>query len=182
MDRSSSGIKIRGNTANDQFLDLGYQSAPKGQPKHPYHPRLNRLACPPSFWRSWTQEQIAEVVGLSGKRVSEIVGNTNFSEIDTLLSQGHDMDYTNILNRSGWVITHIIDCPMSLRAGGHATVSGKHRSPDAKKPNPGDRSTLADYRKKEVIFKLGFWNCRGHLKQLINTGLPLVFPQSSPSR
>jgi len=36
-----------------------------------------------------------------------------------------------------------------------ATVSGKHRSPDAKKPNPGNRSTFPDYRKKEVIFKFG---------------------------
>ena len=86
--------------------------------------RSKRLACPPSFWRacppffrrSWTQEQIAEVVGLSQNRISEIVGNANFGNIDTLLSQGHDMDYMNILNRSGWEITHIIDCPMSLRA------------------------------------------------------------------
>jgi len=30
---------------------------------------------------------------VSRNRASEIVGNTNFSEIDTLLSQGHDMDY-----------------------------------------------------------------------------------------
>ena len=41
----------------------------------------------------WTQEQIAQVVGLSRNRVSEIVGNTNFGEIDTLLCQGRDMDY-----------------------------------------------------------------------------------------
>jgi hypothetical protein len=33
------------------------------------------------------------VVGLSRNRVSEIIGNTNFSEIDNLLSQGHDMEY-----------------------------------------------------------------------------------------
>ena len=97
------------------------------------------------------------------------------------------LDYMDIMRRSGWEITHIIDCPMSLRAvglraGGHATVSGKHRSPDAKKPNLGDRSTFPDYRKKEVIFKFGFRNCGGHPKQLINSGLPLLFPQSSPSR
>ena len=55
--------------------------------------RLSRRACPPSFWRGWTQEKIAEVWGLSGNRVSEIIGNTNFGNIDTLLSQGHDMDY-----------------------------------------------------------------------------------------
>jgi transcriptional regulator with XRE-family HTH domain len=47
--------------------------------------RLNRLG--------WTQEQIAEVAGLSRNRISEIVGNTNFGEIDTLLSQGRDMAY-----------------------------------------------------------------------------------------
>ncbi len=41
----------------------------------------------------WSQKKIAEVVGLSRNRASEIVGNTNFSEIDTLLSQGHDMEY-----------------------------------------------------------------------------------------
>jgi transcriptional regulator with XRE-family HTH domain len=68
-------------------------------------------ACPPSFWRSWTQEQIAEVLGLSRNRVSEIIGNTNFGNIDTLLSQGHDMDYMSILNRSGWApISLIVPC------------------------------------------------------------------------
>ena len=41
----------------------------------------------------WTQEKISEKVGLSRNRASEIVGNTSFSEIDTLLSQGHDMEY-----------------------------------------------------------------------------------------
>jgi len=47
--------------------------------------RLNRLG--------WTQEKIAEIVGLSQNRISEIIGNTNFGEIDNLLSQGRDMDY-----------------------------------------------------------------------------------------
>ncbi len=53
--------------------------------------RLNRLG--------WAQEKISESVGLSQNRVSEIVGNTkiigntNFGNIDNLLSQGHDMDY-----------------------------------------------------------------------------------------
>ena len=47
--------------------------------------RLSRLG--------WTQEQIAEAVKLSRNRISEIVGNTEFGKIDTLLSQGHDMDY-----------------------------------------------------------------------------------------
>ena len=55
-----------------------------GRSKHCY-PWLNRLG--------WSQEKIAEVVGLSRNRASEIVGNTNFSEIDTLLAQGRDMEY-----------------------------------------------------------------------------------------
>ena len=63
--------------------------------------RLNRLACPPSFlfavfvaeWRGWSQQQIAEVVGISRGRLSQIVNNTNFGEINTLLSRGRDMDY-----------------------------------------------------------------------------------------
>ena len=96
------------------------------------------------------------MVGLDRSAVSRIVQNTKFGEMHNLLTQGRDMDYIDLLKDSGWEITHIIDCPMSLRAGGHATVSGKHRSPDAKKPNPGDRSTFPDYSKKEVIFKFGF--------------------------
>ncbi len=47
--------------------------------------RLNRLG--------WPQEKISKTVWLSQNRVSEIIGNTNFGEIDTLLSQGRDMDY-----------------------------------------------------------------------------------------
>ena len=47
--------------------------------------RLSRLG--------WSQEMIAKEVGLSQNRVSEIIGNTNFSEIDNLLSQGRDMEY-----------------------------------------------------------------------------------------
>ena len=45
------------------------------------------------FWRGWTQEKISETIGLSQNHVSEIIGNTNFGNIDNLLSQGHDMDY-----------------------------------------------------------------------------------------
>jgi len=60
------------------------------------------------------------------KRASEIVGNTNFSEINTLLSQGQDMDYIDLLKDSGWEITHVIDCPMSLRAVG-STLSSSCR-------------------------------------------------------
>jgi DNA-binding XRE family transcriptional regulator len=47
--------------------------------------RLNHLG--------WTQEKISETVGLSQNRVSEIIGNANFGNIDNLLSQGHEMDY-----------------------------------------------------------------------------------------
>ena len=47
--------------------------------------RLNRLG--------WSQEQIAHVVGMSQNRISEIIGNANFSEIDNLRSQGRDMSY-----------------------------------------------------------------------------------------
>ncbi len=90
--------------------------------------RLNRLG--------WTQEQIAEVVGISQGRVAQIINNTNFGEINNLLTQGRDMDYIDLLKDCGREITHIIDCPMSVRAGGHATVSGKHRSPNAKKTEP----------------------------------------------
>ena len=32
-------------------------------------------------------------MGLSHNRVSEIIGNANFGNIDNLLSQGHDMEY-----------------------------------------------------------------------------------------
>ncbi len=72
--------------------------------------RLSRLGS--------TQEQIAKVVGLSRNGVSEIIGNANFGEIDTLLSQGWDMDYIDIMKDSGWEITHIIDCPLSPRGVG----------------------------------------------------------------
>lgn len=47
--------------------------------------RLSRLG--------WIQEKIAEKTGLSRNRISEIVGNTNICDIDTLLAQGHDMEY-----------------------------------------------------------------------------------------
>jgi transcriptional regulator with XRE-family HTH domain len=55
--------------------------------------RLKALACPPSLRRSRTQEQIAEVVGISQGRVAQIINNTNFGKINNLLSQGRDMDY-----------------------------------------------------------------------------------------
>jgi DNA-binding XRE family transcriptional regulator len=47
--------------------------------------RLNRLG--------WTQEEIAEVVGVNQQRVSQITNNANFGEIGNLVSQGRDMDY-----------------------------------------------------------------------------------------
>ena len=47
--------------------------------------RLNRLG--------WTQEKIAEIAGMTQGRVAQIINNTNFGEINNLLSQGRDMDY-----------------------------------------------------------------------------------------
>ncbi len=47
--------------------------------------RLNRLG--------WTQEQIAEIAGMTQGRVAQIINNTNFREINNLLTQGRDMDY-----------------------------------------------------------------------------------------
>ena len=64
------------------------------------------------MWRAWTQEQIAKAVGLSRARTTEIVGNIKSDKIDNLLSEGRDMDYIDIMKRSGWEITHIIDCPL----------------------------------------------------------------------
>ena len=39
------------------------------------------------------QEKISELIGVRQNRISEIIGNTNFGEIDNLLSQDRDMDY-----------------------------------------------------------------------------------------
>jgi len=47
-----------------------------------------RLSC-----LGWTQEEVGEVVGMSRGRITQIVSNANFGEINNLLSQGHDMDY-----------------------------------------------------------------------------------------
>ena len=47
--------------------------------------RLSRLG--------WPQEQIAEIAGMTQGRVAQIINNTNFGEINNLLSQGRDMDY-----------------------------------------------------------------------------------------
>ena len=41
----------------------------------------------------WTQRKISETIGLSRNRVSEIIGNTNFGNIDNLFFQGRGMDY-----------------------------------------------------------------------------------------
>jgi hypothetical protein len=61
-------------------------------------------------------------------------------------------DYINIMSRSGWKITHIIDCPMSSQRF-------KPGQADAEKPNPRGRSTLPDCRKKKLIkIKLGVNN------------------------
>ena len=82
------------------------------------------------------------MVGLSRDRVSEIIGNANFGNIDTLLSQGRDMDYIDLLKDSGWEITHIIDCPMSLRAIG-STLRGvvPYGTESSRRPRNGFRQT-----------------------------------------
>jgi len=98
----------------------------------------------------WTEAHLAQKLGVTRGKVAQIVNNTNFGEINTLLSQGRDMAYIDLLKDSGWEITHIVDCPRSLRAGGHATISVKHGDPDGKEPNPGSRSTVPDYRKKKM--------------------------------
>jgi len=65
-------------------------------------------------------------------------------------------DYVDLLKWSGWEITHIIDCPLSLRgvgslrAGGNATIPAKYGKQHAKKQNPWSRSTLPDNRKKKI--------------------------------
>ena len=42
---------------------------------------------------SWVCGLNAEKAGVNQQRVSQIVGNANFGNIDTLLSQGRDTDY-----------------------------------------------------------------------------------------
>ncbi len=67
----------------------------------------------------WTEAALAQELGViqqtinswisdirarhraSRKRVSEIIGNANFGNIDTLLTQGRDMDYIDLLKDSG---------------------------------------------------------------------------------
>ena len=67
--------------------------------------RLKRLACPPSFWRGRTQEQIAEVVGKDRSVISRIVQNTKFGEMHNFLEQGKDM---------AWIADHYhIDIPLT---------------------------------------------------------------------
>jgi len=41
----------------------------------------------------WTQQEIAEVVGIDRTVISRIVQNANFGEMHTLLTQGRDMAY-----------------------------------------------------------------------------------------
>ena len=79
---------------------------------------INNLVLYPwnsSFWRGWTQEKISETAGATRGRVAQIVNNTNFSEINTLLSHGHDMDYIGrhyhkILSKTGGEVTHLSAC------------------------------------------------------------------------
>ena len=41
----------------------------------------------------WIQHEIGKVVGMSRGRITQIVNNTNFGEINNLHSHGHDMEY-----------------------------------------------------------------------------------------
>ncbi len=67
--------------------------------------RLKRLACPPSFWRGWTQEQIAEVMGKDRSVISRIVQNTKFGEMHNFMEQGKDM---------AWIADHYhIEIPLT---------------------------------------------------------------------
>ncbi len=105
--------------------------------------RLSPLACPPSFWRGWTQEQIAKVVGLSRTRITEIVGNIKFDKIDNLLSEGRNMDYIDIMKRSGWEtpISSIVPCLSEAQA---------HYEPEATQrfqPNPPSRPVAGQGQK-----------------------------------
>jgi len=54
---------------------------------------LRKLCVDRMLRLGWTQGKISETIGLSQNRVSEIIGNTNFGNIDDLLSQGRSMEY-----------------------------------------------------------------------------------------
>ena len=54
-------------------------------------------------------------------------------------------DYTGLLKRAGWEITHIIDAPPV-----HTAISAEDDKPDAEKPDPRGGSPFADYGKKEI--------------------------------
>jgi len=74
------------------FLGAGrvhsFQGGGSGRQKTSRNTAIIRLSC-----LGWSREKIAEVVGLSRNGALEIVNNTNFGEINNLLSQCHDMDY-----------------------------------------------------------------------------------------
>ena len=54
---------------------------------------LRKLCVDRMLRLGWTQGKISETIELSQNRVSEIIGNTNFGNIDNLLSQGRSMEY-----------------------------------------------------------------------------------------
>jgi len=71
--------------------------------------RAGLATCPPSFWRSRTQEQIAELVGKDRSVISRIVQNTKFGEMHNFLEQGKDM---------AWIADHYhIDIPLTFNSG-----------------------------------------------------------------
>ncbi len=76
-------------------------------------------------------------------------------------------DHIKLLKRSGWEISHIIDCPLSLRgvgslrAEGNTAISAKHGEADAKEPNPQSVFVLNfENWDLQIAWNLGFeyWN------------------------
>jgi len=60
-------------------------SPTSGQSRNTVIIRLSRLG--------WPQDKIAKTIGVTRGRIAQIINNTNYGKINTLLSQGHDMEY-----------------------------------------------------------------------------------------
>jgi len=78
----AGSLGVTQQTVNNWIKDIrARQKASRDSTIH----RLNRLG--------WSQQKIAEVVGISQARVSGIINNTNFCIIDNLIAQGREMPY-----------------------------------------------------------------------------------------
>ncbi len=88
--------------------------------------RLSRLG--------WPQEQIAEIVGVSRNRISEIVGNTNFGNIDTLLSLGHDMEYIARHYTMDLLLAWALRLEGKTDRSPYSTITGFYQKQDGKQP------------------------------------------------